>query len=176
MRIVKLTEKQIKEMNDQSFTYIDPESNGVKSMQSLVSAGGKLDDKEFAHPLTTDKAASSVSQQGYNRFNSFNGYVRRIREAEHQPDEDDDNDGVDDFYADKRLDTLGNDTSNDDLTTIPQSVLNKIDLLQQAVNNASLSPKQQAIVLNKVIESLNITDIPYNWVKELLLKIKSKKN
>jgi hypothetical protein len=37
-----------------------------------------------------------------------------------------------------------------------------------------LSPKQQAIVLNKMIESFDLSSIPYSWLKELRLKINKK--
>ena len=82
------------------------------------------------------------------------------------------NDGVDDFYNNAELDTLGNGDTNDDLIKIPESVQRKMNLLIDSMQ--MLSPKQQAIVLNKIIESFDLSSIPYSWLKELRLKINKK--
>ena len=78
-------------------------------------------------------------------------------------------DNVDDFYNNDELDTLSNGDINDNLTKIPQGVEYKTDVLIDAID--TLQPKQQAIVLNKILENLDMSSIPYMWKKELIKKL-----
>ena len=81
------------------------------------------------------------------------------------------NDNVDDFYNNDELDILSNGDNNDNLIQIPQGVDYKTNMLVDAMNN--LNSKQQAIVINKILENVNMNDIPYRWKKELIMKLLS---
>lgn len=169
-RIIKLTNeqyRQLKEAEDDSFGYLDNGDFKEYSGQSQIGVTGKVNDEEYGQPKTSDSLADKLSSQTYNRFCGSAFRPTSIRE------DDENNDGVDDFYNNNELDTLGNNTSDDDLVKVPQSVQSRMNMLIDSMKN--LQPKQQAIVLNKIIESINLSEIPYAWMKELRLKINNKK-
>ena len=83
----------------------------------------------------------------------------------------------DDFYDVKgfhnaELNTLTNDNDKDNLVKIPQSIERKLDILLDSIKQSNLTPKQQAIVLNKIIEELDYDNIPNQWKKELINDLK----
>jgi hypothetical protein len=73
---------------------------------------------------------------------------------------------------DDNIDILSNGNPDDNLVVIPQDVQHKIDLLINIVKQNNLKPKQQAIVLNKMVEELDTENIPYQWKKILMDKLK----
>ena len=82
-----------------------------------------------------------------------------------------------DFYDMKgfynaELNTLTNGDSKDNLVKIPQSIEKKLDVLLDSIKQSNLTPKQQAIVLNKIIEELDYDNIPNQWKKELINDLK----
>ena len=155
-RIIKLTKQQLKETDNGDFDYIDDENDMPSSIgQSQISVDGKVDDTESGDTLIGDRIAKSMTPQTYSRFNNYsNGYCHRMREGV-----DVNNDNVDDFY------------NNDNLIQIPQGVDYKTNMLVDAMNN--LNSKQQAIVINKILENVNMNGIPYRWKKELIMKLLS---
>lgn len=166
-RIIKLTRQQLTEAENAAFGYLDNGDFKQYSGQSEISVAGKKDDEEWGNPKTSDNFADKMTAQTYNRYcgKAFKPHTLR---------EDDANkDGVDDFYNNPELDTLGNETTDDDLVKIPVSVQRKVNILIDSMK--ILAPKQQAIVLNKIIESFDLSTIPYAWLKELRLKINTRR-
>ena len=155
-RIIKLTKQQLKETDNGDFDYIDDENDMPSRIgQSQISVDGKVDDTESGDTLIGDRIAKTMTPQTYSRFNNYsNGYCHRMREGV-----DVNKDNVDDFY------------NNDNLIKIPQGVDYKTNMLVDAMNN--LNPKQQAIVVNKILENVNMNSIPYSWKKELIMKLLS---
>lgn len=166
-RIIKLTRKQLKEAEESGFEYLSNGDFKQYNGQSEVSVTGKTDDETYGKPKTSDDFADKMTAQTYNRYCGAAYRPHTLREEDHN------NDGLDDFYNNAELDTLGNETTNDDLVKIPQSVQYKADILMNALT--ALTPKQQAIVLNKIIEGLDLSSLPYAWLKELRLKINTRK-
>lgn len=164
--IIKLTEQQLKEAEESSFEYLANGDFKEYNGQSEVSVGGKKDNETNGTPKTSDDFADKLTSQTYNRYCGKAYKPHTIRE------QDSNDDGVDDFYNNSELDMLGNDMDNDDLVKIPQGIQYKADILVKAIS--PLSPKQQAIVLNKIIENLDLSSLPYSWLKELRLKINSR--
>ena len=167
-RIIKLTKQQLTEAENGDFNYLDDGDFKQYSGQSEISVTGKKDDEEWGKPKTSDNFADKITAQTYNRYCGKALKPHTLRE------DDTNKDGVDDFYNNAELDTLGNETTDDDLVKIPTSVQRKVNILIDSMQ--MLSPKQQAIVLNKIIESFDLSTIPYAWLKELRLKINAKKN
>lgn len=167
-KIIKLTRKQLREADECDFDYIDnendmPSSNG----QTQIGVDGKIDDTESGDTLIGDRVAASMMPQTYSRFNNYsNGYHHCMREGV-----DVNNDNVDDFYNNDELDILSNGDNNDNLVKIPQGVDYKTDMLVNAMSN--LNSRQQAIVLNKILENVDMNNIPYKWKKELIMKLLS---
>ena len=165
-RIIKLTEKQLAEAEKESFSYLDNGDFKQYNGQSEISVPGKQSSEEQGIEKTTDDFANKLSSQAYNRYAGFAFRPRTLKES------DVNQDGVDDFYNNKELDTLGNGNENDDLVKVPESVIRKMKILVDSMQ--ALSTKQQAIVLNKMIESFDFSSLPYAWLKELRLKINKK--
>lgn len=167
-RIIKLTKKQLKEADDGNFDYID-DNNDMPSSNNLsqISVDGKLDNDRSGDPLIGDRIAKSITAQTYSRFNNYsNNFRHGMREGV-----DVNNDNVDDFYNNDELDILSNGDDNDNLVKIPQGVDYKTNMLVDSMSN--LNSKQQAIVLNKILENIDLNSIPYRWKKELIMKMLS---
>lgn len=168
--IIKLTEKQLREASKDAFEYLDNSNDVPNNGQTQVSVNGKVHDKEDGIPLTTDRFASMNTPQGYNRYGGIgNSYTMGIREGN-----DENNDGIDDFYNNNELDLLGNGDNTDNLTGISHTVDRRTDMFVKMLQN--LPPKKQAIVLNKIIESMNLSGISYKWKKELINKLNNVSN
>lgn len=164
-KTIVLTEKQIKEFVGDEFTYLDDSNIPNYNGQSEISVSGYKERDKFGDPQTTDNIANQMSPQYYASMGQ-----RKISTMR----EDVNGDGVDDFYNNEQMDVLGDGDEDNNLTNIPQSVNVKLDSLLQQMKDNNLSPKQHAMVLNKLIEDINTTDIPYRWKKELILKLNRK--
>lgn len=170
-RIIKLTKQQIIESSLAGFNYLNGGDTPHYCGQTEISVTGKLNQDEYGDPTTTDKISRSLSPQTYNRYGvGSQGYRKRTNE-DVQTQTDDDNE-IDNFYKKNELDTLGNGVENDNLTRIPEGIEYKLNLLLSEVKSCKLTPKQQAIVLNKIIEDFQVKDMPYSWKKTLMLKIR----
>lgn len=167
-RIIKLTKKQLQEMDSSDFLYLDTDNDRSPSdAESQISVDGKIDDTTSGDTLIGNKVANSLTPQWYNRYRSYaNLQGRCMREGV-----DINKDGVDDFYNNEELDILSNGDNNDNLCKIPAGVERKTDILVDAISN--LTTKQQAIVINKILENVNMSNIPYSWRKELMMKLLS---
>ena len=169
--VIKLTEKQLREASKDAFEYLTNLDTVPNNGQTEISVNGKLNDKEDGIPMTTDRFASMNTPQGYNRYGGTgNSYTTMgVRESN-----DDNKDGVDDFYNNSEMDLLGNGDDDDNLTGISNTIDMKTDAFVNLIKN--LPAKKQAIVLNKIIESMNLTDISYRWKKEIIKKINASSN
>lgn len=169
-KIIRVTEHQLRETEGVAFKYLDssndtPSSNG----SSEIGVTGKTDDNEYGKPVDSDKIAHTLTVQGYDRYRMYGSNIPNvIRE------QDDNADGVDDFYNHAELDTLSDGDKSNNLIKVPEGTQNKLNTLID--NIIKLSAKQQAMVLNKLVEKLDISNIPYAWSKELMNKILSRNN
>lgn len=174
-RIIKITEnqeKQLKEEQGDSFEFLDSD-NGTPSHvgNSQIGVTGKVEDNEYGKPATSDKIGNALTVQGFNRYNRrYGGNVMPIGIREN----DVNNDGVDDFYNHDELDILSDGDDENNLMRVPQSVEHKLDNLLSVLKD--MPPKQQAMVINKLIETVKLDKIPYSWAKELMLKIQTRNN
>lgn len=180
--------KMLCEVNSNNFSQIitdDPiEPNNALSQ---ISADGYKNDEDYADTKTTsDTDAAKKTPQGYVRYqrlgNSHYAHLMEsdaddisdIREVKIKNPQSEENP---DFYdtgviPDDNIDILSNGNPDDNLVVIPQDVQHKIDLLINIVKQNNLKPKQQAIVLNKMVEELDTENIPYQWKKILMDKLK----
>lgn len=165
-KTVKLTQKQIKE-SESIFSFLYNTDTTTCDGNSKISVTGKLNGKTNGKPYTTDKFASMNCPQAYNRYGSYGYRYGRGNELKEDTNNDEDNDGVDDFYKNKEIDILSNGDKTDNLIKIPQGIDNKVNILINACRE--LTPKQKAIVLNKILENFDVSSLSYN-IKKLLLK------
>lgn len=171
---IKITEKQYKMLQeeiDNDFIYFTDNDTKPYDGQVNISANGKIDGETNAKLTTADKVQQSLTPQGYGRYRCYgNISPRTVREGVEI-------DQSDDFYNMKgfnnpELNTLTNDDNKDNLVKIPQSIERKLDILLDSIKQSNLTPKQQAIVLNKIIEELDYDSIPNQWKKELINDLK----
>lgn len=155
-------------MDSSDFLYLDTDNDRSPSdADSHISVDGKIDDTTSGNTLTGDKIANSLTPQWYNRYRSYaNLQGRCMREGV-----DLDNDNVDDFYNHDELDILSNGKDNDNLCKIPQGVERKTDILVDSISQ--LTVKQQGIVINKILDNVDMSSLPYSWRKELMMKLLS---
>ena len=170
-KIIKLTDKQLQEASDMGFTFLTDSDVPNYNGNSETTVSGKLTQNTYGKPTYTDQIAQKLSPQTYNRYGmtNYKGGYRRISESF----EDKNNDNIDDFYQSDSLDTLSNGIDEDNLTAIPFSVDSKLNEFCKTCNNIKLSPYQNAMIINKIIECFPINNIPYKWKKELILKIQN---
>lgn len=169
-RIIRITEQQLKEAYPDAYEYLDNNSD-VKPFDgnTNISVAGKVSDEEDGMTITTDDVATMVTNQNNPYGYRTSGYARPyIGEADANAD------GVDDFYNHDELDTLSNGEKKDDITRVPDSIIRKLDILIDAM--APLNGKQKMMILNKMVENVDMQQAPYQWRKELALKITSGKN
>lgn len=170
---IKITERQYKmlqEADEDMFPYVTDSDFKPYNGQSGITADGNIDGETPAkEPTTGDKIAAIRTMDGWNRYRTYGNVIpTTVRES---------NDPKNDFYdvqgfQNKELNTLTNDNQNDNLVKIPQSIESKLNMLLDSIKQTNLSPKQQAIVLNKIIEELDYDAIPNQWKKELINDIK----
>lgn len=165
-KTIKLTQKQLKE-GEEAFKFIYSSDTPICNGNSEISVAGKLNNKEDGDAFTTDKFASMNCPQAYNRYGNYGYRYGRSNELREDANNDEDNDGVDDFYNNDEIDILGDYDKSNNLTKIPHGVETKTNVLLNACQ--SLTPKQKAIVLNKILETWDLSSLGYN-IKKLLLK------
>lgn len=168
--IIKITSRQLNEAQDDAFKYLTNSDTTPNNGQTEVSVNGKINGEEDGYPLTTDRFASMNTTQGYNRYGGIgNNLCRKVSE-----NNDKNNDGIDDFYNDKTLDILSNGNEQDNMEAISHTVDEKVNALLSLIKN--MPSKKQAIVLNKIIENINLNNIPFKLKKELIKKISIRTN
>lgn len=173
-RIIKVTESQLRETEGEAFKYLDStDDTKPYNGQSTISAQGKLNGEENGEPIFTDRIGKERTPQSWARYRSY-GNVKTMSESFN----DKDNDNVPDFYENigdmGGLDTLSDGDEDNNLTMIPKSVDNKLDILNASMQN--LSPKQKAMVINNILEKNDISTLPNAWKKELMYKLTSNKD
>ena len=178
-RNIKISERQyrmLESLNGEEYSYLDNEDN-IKPYTgySEISPEGKNMDG-ITPPekrVKTDDVGKMETPQSWVAHNFHNrAFATMLREGVKIQ-----NDKENDFYdvngvpsPSKELDMLSDDNEKNDLIKIPVGVDRKSDMLLDAAKQ--LTPKQQAMVLNKMIEELDTDNIPYMWKKELIEKLK----
>ena len=178
-RNIKITERQyqmLENLNEEEYTYLDNDDNTKPyTGYNEISPEGKNMDG-ITPPkkrVKTDDVEKMETPQSWVANNFHNrAFATMLREGGKIQ-----NGKEIDFYdtnsipsPSKELDILSNGNENDDLVKIPIGIDKKSDILIDAVKG--LTSKQQAIVLNKMIEELDTDNIPYQWKKELIEKLK----
>ena len=165
MRLIKITEKQLREV--EGFSYFSdsdtPNDNGI-------SVGGRLNKDEMAKPIDSNDIASSETANSYNRYyDRSHGIVRSplrggLGETKGLDGDVDDN-GIKDNAETPEFD----DNPNNDVVQIPQGVIRKEEILAQAVQN--LTPKQQGVVLKNFTDDLNLKGLMPSQLRNLRLNV-----
>ena len=168
---IKISEEQYKllQETDETFTYVGDTESKPFDGYGNITADGKIDGETAAPEKTTaDRIGKMRSVDGWNRYRSYgNVYPTTMREQDERNDFYDVN-----GFQNKELNTLTNDNEKDNLIKIPYSIERKLNILLDSIKELNLTPKQQGIILNKVIETLDYDAIPNQWKKELINDLK----
>lgn len=168
---IKISEEQYKllQETDETFTYVGDTESKPFDGYGNITADGKIDGETAAPEKTTaDRIGKMRSVDGWNRYRSYgNVYPTTMREQDERNDFYDVN-----GFQSKELNTLTNDNEKDNLIKIPYSIERKLNILLDSIKELNLTPKQQGIILNKVIETLDYDAIPNQWKKELINDLK----
>lgn len=183
-KIFKVTESQLRETEGNAFKYLDTNDDSHPfNGQSTITAQGKLSGDEDAEPIFTDRIGKQRTPQAWARYRMY-GSINKPPHAEHKSlyDEelleginlsDKNGNNIPDHYENVGdmggLDTLSDGDDSNNLTMIPKGVDYKLDILNDAMSN--LNHKQKAIVINKFLETNDLSQIPNSWKKELMYKL-----
>lgn len=167
MKIIRLTEKQLREAYDGDFEYISDDPTRQYGGNTYVTTVGKMDDEEFGDPLYTDEL-DVMAPQGY----WYGWHYRNTPINETQNDIN--RNGIQDYYEKVTNNTLQDGDAKTDLTVIPPSVLQKTKTLLQSIGTTNLTPRQQYMIAAKIMDELNLEKLDPSWIKNLILHLKNK--
>lgn len=163
-RLIRITEQQLKEAD--TFNFLNGTSEPHCDGQRSISADGRLNDDEYGATETTDDIVSTVSPQAYLRYfdkhHGVNG-IKRLGES----DEDINDDGSDDFYQKPDKDLLNDNSINNDIVRIPQSVTYRMNLFLNEVKKANLTERKKYIILSHILRELGLHSLPPSYKKDL---------
>jgi hypothetical protein len=183
MKIIRLTEKQLREATgDVPFEYLDDNDTKSYSGNNAITAVGKIEQDEYGDPTQNKTDDIARTQSSILPYRIRYSTVRNVREAygadgqENYPDVDTDKDGINNFYDNVNMsnNSLETNSSVDDTTEIPTSILQKVDNLINSIKQCNLMPKKQAQIVAKIIDMLDIEDLSTATLKNLSLHMKSK--
>ena len=182
MKIIKLSPKQIREaVGDVPFDFLSDNDIPEYSGNRNIEVANKLNKDEYGDPITSDDVADTEANVGYSRYTSSYGYGGgRLREAQGQdgqenyPDQDTDNDGITNFYDNNANNTLDDNDPTNNTTVVPNTVLQRIDLLLNTVAQENLNIRQQYMVAAQILDKLDLEKLPPALTKNLALHLKSK--
>lgn len=162
--------KHIVRINEEQYSYIkgDDDTQHFDGNRS-ISVGGKLNNDEDANPKTSDDVSKSFTPQSWTYYRT--PQRGRISEGEHLGGEDKNGDNVNDDYEVSQANVMSNGNQNDDNTVVPQLIITKLNQFIQAISTQNLNYVQRANIANKFLESIDFSDMPYRFKKEIRLKI-----
>ena len=156
--------KHIVKINEEQYSYLkDDDDTRPYDGNSKVSVTGKFDTDTDGAPKTTDEIGKTFTPQAYTYYRR--PLMRRLGES------DGDGDRVNDFYNVDQANTLSDDDKDNDLTVIPESISYKLDAFLDAMSSQNLNGDQIANVMNKILEAVDFSKVPFKARKELRLKI-----
>lgn len=189
-RIIKVTESQLKETEGDAFKYLDASDDTIPfNGQSTITAQGKLNGEENSEPIFTDRIGKQRTPQSWARYRAYGNLNMYPHKGKHNFINDNlsegvsidgdkydnavERDGVDPFTqnvvdSSTNVETMSNGDPMDDMAAIPQSVTRYSDLLINSMNQYRLSPKQIAMVLDKIQEAFPQVGNNSEFVKNML--------
>lgn len=186
-RIIKLTEAQLMEVEGMSFEYLNGDSEAKPfDAQTEISVNcppGIADRLGIdVEPSDTDDIASKVPSQGRSMWRARS----MGRTIFHEQDQTKANnaapdDPKKDNYGENVANTTGmgvirDKNSTNDVTVLPQSVLDKIQLLINVCQTEELNAKKCEMVIIKLLQNLNFQNLPYSLTKDMMVTFKAAQN
>lgn len=166
--VIILTEEQLKEATGISFEYLDGEDEKPFSGQSEISVSGNpgvYKDIEIK-PKDSNAISRTVTRPGFQWFATLRGPT--MGGMLNCGEEKGGNDRVDDFYDTSTgpLNTLTDGDKGDDMSYIPNSVLEKIDGLIKQMKADDLNGTRCSIVISKLAKAIKNPDASYGDIED----------
>ena len=160
--------KHIVKINEEQYSYLKG-SDDTKHFDgnNSISASGKMNRDEDGESVPTDYVTKMFTPQAYTYYRT----PQRGKISEGQNTIDGNFKNVDDDYEIPQANTMSNGNQNDDNTVVPQLIVTKLNQFIQAVSAQKLNYVQKANIVNKFLESMDFSDMPYRFKKEIRLKI-----
>lgn len=179
-RNIKITERQyqmLENLNEEEYSYLNKDDNTkpYTGYNEISPDGKNMDGITPPEKRTTgDKIQQMRTMDGWNRYRTYGNITpTTVREGITTKSLNQSNDFYDvGGFNNKELNTLTNDNDKDNLVKIPYSIEQRLNILLDLIKQMNLSPKQQGIILNKVIETLDYDAIPNQWKKEMINDLK----
>ena len=176
-KTIKITEAQKARLKEMLFPNGSDSASPMRQYHdSHVTADGYVNDTDGgAEPLTGDRLGKMMCKNypfGTAYYHTV--YARPLGEAEMSDmynQEDADNDGVEDTYnhSDTNYEQFG------DFNEIPESIKKDLGKLVDSLKTVTLTPKKQLMVLNYIIDTAGLKNLPSSYKKETMKKIAAKK-
>lgn len=167
-RIIKITEKQLREAEGDAFKYLDVNDDTKPyDGQSTIMSNGKLNGENNAEPIFTDRISKQRTPQAWARYRMY-GNVNMRPHAEQDifnegvavSDGNIENNGINDFDEKvammgqgNGLETMSDGNSDNNLCVIPNGIDRATDILINQISQHNLNPKQIAMVIDKIQEA-----------------------
>lgn len=167
-RIIKITEKQLREAEGDAFKYLDVNDDTKPyDGQSTIMSNGKLDGENNAEPIFTDRISKQRTPQAWARYRMYGNINMRphaeqdnFNEGVAVSDGNIENNGINDFDEKvammgqgNGLETMSDGNSDNNLCVIPNGIDRATDILINQINQHNLNPKQIAMVIDKIQEA-----------------------
>lgn len=176
-RVIKITEAQLRETEGEAFKYLDTsDDTSPFNGQSTITAQGKLNGEKNAEPIFTDRIGKQRTPQAWARYRMYGNIIQAphaksnnidlfnegvsIKPSVTVSDGNIKDNGINDFDEEVAMmgmgngvETMSDNDSNNNLCVIPNGIDRVTDRLINMISDYSLSPKQIAMVLDKIQES-----------------------
>lgn len=164
MKIIRLTEKQLREAYDGDFEYISDDPTRQYSGNTYVTTVGKMDDEEFGDPLYTDELDVMAPQGYWYGWHYRNAPIRENVHGDADAGEEYSNPQTVDMDSNtEQTDVFQDNDPTNVNTVIPQSVIHHMNLFLNAIKTAQLDSRKQTMIIKELMAKMNLKTDP-SWV------------
>lgn len=160
MKIVRLTEKQIREVYGDDFNYISDDTTPQYGGNTYITSTGKMDDEEFGDPLYTDELDVMAPQGYWYGWHYRNTPIRENTHGDNQ--EEYSNPQTRDMDSNlEQTDVFQDNDPTNVNTAIPPTVTDRMQKFLNAV--LPLPPEKQSMIVKELMKRMNLKTDP-SWV------------
>ena len=162
MKIIRLTEKQLREAYNGDFEYISDDPTRQYGGNTYVTSAGKMDDEQFGDPEYTDELDVMAPQGYWYGWHYRNSPIRENVHGDSDAGEEYTNPQTVDMDSNtEQTDVFQDDDPTNTNTVIPPSVIHHMKLFLDAVKG--LDPRKQSMVIKELAKRMNLKTDP-SWI------------
>lgn len=150
--IIKLTEQQLREIDDSPFNYLNDKPSGYKGTEVTVNGPEMCGLEDMNPEPRTGDEIGDVPVNGNPFRGKYGVGVRRTFESDEHH--------IDSFYNNtSNTNGLVDNKPDNDLTTVPQTVIEKLNLLIDKMREKELRSVQCNAVLERLMTQMKMSDV-----------------